>query len=290
ELLSRIPNGRGEGQLRYEIQPGSADMSGPNSLFFSGNIPVVADTLNARFVELDSQFNWNRSLSTGRNAPHGYFEETHEGNWVSFSMMSLSGFSSSLEPLYVVVGSQDDPLLTTSFRDALYHNGYLFILNGNVQLVSIESPEYEREVDAGKIRNTDQTRALFAANSDWDSQGLSIDDRDRLFLNGELMTRDFDTFADYWYEVHDGDMEKLTKFGRRLGGDRYIGKDDIGYTYWLAAHLYVLVFDETGKLIEWIKFDHQNVSTIPAVSPEGDLYFMGYEPESINIYRITRRW
>ncbi|MFW6363328.1 MAG: hypothetical protein ACOC0D_05735, partial [Spirochaeta sp.] len=273
ELISRIPNGRGEGQLKYEIQPGSGNMSGPNSLFFNGEIPVVADTLNARFVELDSQFNWSRALSTGGIAPHGFFRETHEDNWVSLGNNVSMGFAFNQEQLFMVGGRNDDPYLVPTLRDVVYHNEILFIRNGDGDLVHIPNPQISTRSNQEIVQGTDQTRVLFDSDSDWDPQGLTIDENDRLFLNGELATLDYQTFYEYWEEYHAGDIEKLTDIGMRISTNatmRYMGRDSDGNHYWAHYHIGVAIFSPEGKLFYRLRYNDSNVSTIPAVSPEGD--------------------
>jgi hypothetical protein len=138
---------------------------------------------------------------------------------------------------------------------------------------------------------------MFQPNSGYDMGDLQIDDKNRLFENGELLTTDFKTFYKYWQEKHK--TEKIKEPGNYhyfyddlsdYWVDNYFGKDQTGNYYWRSGRTHIFVFDPQGWLIEAIEYKDRNYQTLPAVHPGGDIYFLDYDPTGVRLYRIARRW
>ncbi len=292
-LVHQFSLGSSTGELRVYDASSMSGYPGPTSLtFLRDNRILIVDVWNERLSIFNDEFEIQEEIHTTNGrlvaGPFHYFADE---NVIIGTSMPDTWAGIDLEgDVFFRMSKTDSPLPNNYFRSYWYHNDVLFIHDRDNCLVSIREPSPVSEENRQRFLDTDQTRALFEAGSGWDPQGLSIDEQDRLFLDGELVTLDFRTFSDYWYEVHDGDMSKLSAFGRRIGGDTFIGKDNQGYTYWDAAHQFILVFSADGKLIEWFRYDFNKSSTPPTVSPEGHVYFMNSTQDTIDIYRVDRQW
>ncbi|WP_156809991.1 hypothetical protein [Spirochaeta africana] len=183
-----------------------------------------------------------------------------------------------------------------NYRSFWYHNGILFIHDVHNNLVSITNPSVDPAVNRASLRSTEETRALFLPDSGYDLEGLTIDEQDRLFLYGEPATLDYQVFLEYWQEQHraagnDEVLEQLAGWPSRVSmrGTRYVGRDADRNWYW-NDHMAMIVFSPQGELLDFFVFAEQKVSARPAVCPEGNIYVMHYAEESVDIYRVDRRW
>jgi len=76
----------------------------------------------------------------------------------------------------------------------------------------------------------------------------------------------------------------LTGSGNKIGTDIY------GNTYWTSWNTDIAVFNKDGFMIDLFVASRSKSSTTPAVSPSGDVYFMGYGEDNVTLYKIKRQW
>jgi hypothetical protein len=140
-------------------------------------------------------------------------------------------------------------------------------------------------------------RALFRPDSGVDLGGLTIDVNDRLFLNTQLVTRDYKTFIDYFHERNGmvrktGQSVSLTVEPLSLWADsmNFLGRDLAGNWYW-GDNTGLAVFSPQGDLIDYFMLDWEK-HTIgrPHVAPNGDLYYLGRSEEWVSLYRVRNVW
>jgi len=127
-----------------------------------------------------------------------------------------------------------------------------------------------------------------------------IDKKDRLFLEGKILTRNYRVFVEYWEDEHRGksspknaqpfEIEKKYIYETPT----LIGKDKDNNTYWFS-NKDIIIFDKEGWLIENYKTPKNFERTAwPAVHPLGDVYYMTYDmlhtPKYIEICMVSRTW
>jgi hypothetical protein len=142
---------------------------------------------------------------------------------------------------------------------------------------------------------------MFESDSGYDMDGLTMDDKYRLFRDGKLVNRDYYNWMDYWMDYHNitdpiSFVQNNNQNGKPLGRDGwayayYMGEDAAGNIYWCKQfNNSVTVFNEQGWCFEEIEY--QSSSFLPTVHPNGDIYFMkwGEEQNSVDLYKIPNTW
>jgi len=180
----------------------------------------------------------------------------------------------------------------SQYKDFYYQDNTLFIVDKNDTLWGIRNPGLD--INENKKNIITEEEIIEEINSG-KYKGLTIDTEKRLFLDGELQTLQYKVFVDYW-------SENSTKISGSIKGYEYtfeellksnysnfLGKDLDGNNYW-ASRKTLIVFNKTGNIIERARFDIYKSNTYPAVSPSGDVYFMGYGEDNVTLYKIKRQW
>ncbi len=214
--------------------------------------------------------------------------------------------------------------MDTRISSMLYINNTIFYWLNDGDFLSIIEPGTNFIENNRNILNTEETRALFGENSEYEANGLNIDENNRLFLHDELITRDYDTFYLYWQERHrlTGSSEPERDFSMRGSSflsrnfsntPIFIGMDSDSNYYWSIGQSGILVFNAQGFLIDIFICDQAASKIWPTVHPSGDVYFFTWEEEyeeiqqfsdtpgpgssiyeissaTFYLYRITRRW
>jgi len=166
--------------------------------------------------------------------------------------------------------------------------------------MSIINPGPNSDENNRNILNQEQTLALFNEPEKYGLEGVTIDDRNRLFIDGELQTKDYKTFYSYWMEqmdFSDPDDYRLSEIHKyrpiNIKSAEYVhflGIDNIKNMYWRAGNKTILVFDDSGRIKFRFEFDFLKSKTQPAIHPSGDVYFLDYDTEGVYVYRIQNVW
>jgi hypothetical protein len=180
-------------------------------------------------------------------------------------------------------------------RSFFYYGNVLFFHDGEGRLFSIVNPSLDEAANRKNFRNTEQTRKLFQPGSGFNLKGLTLDSEDRIFLNGELQTRDFAAFFSFWAKLYKNEKSKLTKTGSYYGLSSasymdFIGNDRNSNWYWYIGRKYVIIHNKDGAVISELEIDPEKSRIIPAVHPSGDVYFLSYDDKGVYLYKIARRW
>jgi hypothetical protein len=174
----------------------------------------------------------------------------------------------------------------------LTNSGCVFFWLKDGSILSILNPGPDPAANNRRILNTEQTLALFEEPQKYGLEGVTIDDKNRLFLYGELQTRDYKTFYEYWNELHN-ELYKH-KFNplklKSASYATYLNIDTNKNTYWDIGGLYIYVFDSDGWVIELFKYQDSKSKTCPAIHPNGDVYFLDYDVENVYLRRIKNVW
>jgi len=145
--------------------------------------------------------------------------------------------------------------------------------------------------------DANKTRELFRDEPQLVSSGLAIDDKDRLFLDGQLVTHDFPTFVGY-FRNKNGNLKKsglaanLQLDPNNIGADGiyYLGQDIVGNWYW-GDNTGAFVFSRDGVLIDYFFVDWGKYRTgKPLVTENGNLYFLCYGTNKITLALVENVW
>ncbi len=182
--------------------------------------------------------------------------------------------------------------------DSYLSSGYC-VIYGEGTLLSIPNPGPDPVENNKRNLNEGQTRALFAEPEKYGLVGLSLDEKNRLFLNRELVTRNYKTFFEYWSSenesetlIKNGDRFNYTpEFFYRKADPLYCGSDNNKNTYWASSNL-IMVFGPDGFLKDMFIPENamEKKKTSYAVHPSGDVYFLDYDKEGVYLYRVENVW
>ena len=172
----------------------------------------------------------------------------------------------------------------------------VFVYDQAGHIHSILHPTTDTGENRRNTLNSDATRALFTNNDEVIPEGLTIDEQDRLFLNSELVTRDYEVFLAYFIErySHRGPYGLLEEHAFRLTASEFmplVGRDGDGNWYWYNGFSkQIIIFDESGFVIDRFPLNPDQSLTIPAVHPSGDVYTLSFDDDGVTVWRIERRW
>ena len=136
------------------------------------------------------------------------------------------------------------------------------------------------------------------------NKNIKIDEKQRIIIDDEIITSDYEAYYEYYKEQRNMESRNISlnaiangsltgfseEYLNNLRNIYYLGKDLDKNVYWTLANIYILVFNKFGQLIEAFKFDHKKTKILPAIHPDGDVYFLDYDGEQNYLYRINRRW
>lgn len=260
--------------------------SGPEISYFDNSLHVM-DLHRERMLKLDENFEFNKSYD-----PYFYDEVVHDINDNLFGFNRFNGVTiiEGNEYLFQVIFHYFQTI--NEAKSAYYQNNTLFIHDKNNKLWSITDPSMDWKDNRKKLRNEENTIELINSGQ---FEGLSIDSEKRLFLDGKLQTLDYKTFIDYWKTKNDEVAGKVQDGVftydrlRPMMMNDYLGLDGDGNHYFSSVRS-ILVFDKNGLLLDRIRFDSKKSSTYPAVTSEGDIYFMHHGVDKVTLYKIERQW
>jgi hypothetical protein len=187
------------------------------------------------------------------------------------------------------------------FRDVPGHRiycigqGEVCFIYDNQILYSLPNPGPDLVENNRRILDEKATRALFTDPVKYGLVGVQLDNKNRLFVNGELETRDYWTFDQYWADQYpDYPRDKRHKYPVYSEDTspyiQFVGKDVKGNVYWNVHNNKILVYDNHGIVIDRFEYDREKSKTLPAVHPSGDVYFLDYDENAVSLYRVENVW
>jgi hypothetical protein len=146
-----------------------------------------------------------------------------------------------------------------------------------------------------RVLNESATYALIDTPEKYGLIGVTIDGKNRLFINGKLETRDYRAYMEYWAQKYNfvnvisfcrDSMHKVTPYSEEQEGINYLGEDINGNIIWSVYGMTILVFTRKGQCINKFDYDNNKCKTLPAIHPSGDVYFLDYDKEGVYLYRV----
>jgi hypothetical protein len=261
---------------------------------------LIYDILNNRLVELDDDFNFGRIIELKMRFDISPYQSLTDSTYVlATTLQGFAIFNSDtavLRELWLVSFPE-----FRNYRSFAYYDDVLFVHDAELNLWSIPEPVIDQDENRAKLLNERQTREY--VNERWGASGeVQVDGEGRLFIDGQLVTRDWSAYLEYYAERNENQQAPsyaaerpyrgyLDRFRNNL---RYLGRDANGNRYWNSAQRTIFVFSEDGWVEEIFHYDPLQISGYPAVEYQtGDLYFLGRPVEnntSIPLYRIPNDW
>jgi hypothetical protein len=183
------------------------------------------------------------------------------------------------------------------YRSFAYYDDVLFVHDAELNLWSIPEPVMDQAENRAKLLNERQTREY--VNERWGSTGeLQVDEEGRLFIDGQLVTRDYQQFWQYMEEVNgpvtlgggivnSGIPVKISYNTKPY----FLGHDLNGNWYWNDSGG-ILVHSPDGSLINVFITELGTLSIRPAIDQLGNVYILELSPnqDQFNLYRIPNDW
>jgi len=307
ELFKKIEHGKNIDELGY-FEESVTVPEGPFGIGFdkTGYL-YISDRWNRRIVIYDNKYKAYESIN---NISQYYaliaakqFEIDAQGNIVTYSL--FESCISKIDKKHNIIFNIK-PNKVSIFKDfnqnyyVVYKNNFFYYTTGNTdeEIICISNPEIDPEKNIKKILNTEQTKELFTSNSYFNDDGLTLDSKNRLFLNGELLTRNYKTFYNYWLERYDNEnnnenKKTLQKYWLSKDASdemNYLGKDYSGKYYWAYQNNYIAIYNPNESFFKLFEYDYNKSKSIPAVHPSGDVYFLDYDEKQVYLYRVKNVW
>jgi hypothetical protein len=285
EKMYNFKIGDKKGEFGY--RPSPTDVEGPIGfgIMNNGNI-VVNDYKNKR----NQVLNKNGGVTTVINVSDAYW-----GGSIDFFGKRLIGTEYGFLSIINENGKGE------YFRDAPGHRiycigqGVICFIYDNQVLFSLPNPGPDPIENNRRILDEQATHALFNDPVKYGLVGVQLDNKNRLFVNGELETRDYWTFDQFWAEQYpDYPRDKRHKYPVFSEDTspyiQFIGKDVKGNVYWNVHNNKIQVYNNQGIVIDRFEYNREKSKTIPAVHPNGDVYFLDYDENGVYLYRVENVW
>lgn len=281
---------RGQGDvndLAVEFGTQGIGPRGP-SIFFKQNELIISDQLIDRSIIVNKDYTFKEVIGISLFDSLTYIMDAtlvgvnHDGivilkNWEYLAVIDTNEFTKF-----------------RGYKSVIYYNKYLFIHDKNNDLWSIKEPSMDANKNKSNVINEEDTIKLINSG---DIIGLTIDSEKRLFLDGELKTLDMDVF----YKYYKGQQKikniesptvnfTMTTEDILTGSGKLLGIDNDSNTYWSSWNTDIAVFNNNGFLIDLFVIDEKYISSTPAISPEGDVFFMDYGKDKVSLYKVPRQW
>lgn len=300
-IVKTFNTGSGQYELGYNEKVNAAQVEpGPYGFGFleTGEL-VISDRWNNRLVIYEPDLNTNSILHfdySDEIISVANFESSNNGYISGYSGIVDYGITDKTGNFNVNLDFYHTPYTEQIvIRNTFFFNNIVFCYLKNGDLISIPDPVYDRQENNQKILDSKATIRLFESDSGFDLDGLTIDESNRLFLDGELQTRDYKTFFNYWVERNNDIKKSGNATELSLNPDifsvatKFIGKDSNGNYYWNDRKA-VIIFNKYGDLIDIFLTVQPYSQFTPAVHPSGEVYFLDYDEEEVRLYKVSRVW
>jgi len=303
KLVHTFITGTKEGEIQtMMLDPGD---NGPYSFAFDqyGNI-YIPDPLNSRLNKYNKNYDYLMKYDKDYSLAYAklLYIDTPE---IDFRVYFYYGFK------YYNKDGEKKIHISTRGNKNVIRNGFFYFdntvyieLEGN-KWISVENPSVDWKENEKNILDEEITMKKLKAGKLITENGqqkmLRLDDKDRLLLDDELITKNIHTFVNYWHEKHaednmtGKDLVELpyTKRITDLKDLTFYGKDNYGNTYWDYGRFSILVFDKNGWLIDGIRYVEKiegGLVPLIAIHPTGDIYLLDYDWDGVYLFKIDKKW
>jgi len=297
ELIMTFPVGTQIGEIGYDNGYGR----GPGALFFDEKgFFYICDGWNDKVLVYDSNYHFLKEIFNIYSSKAKQVFAIDKKYFIDYSYnFSFSVDEFDGEKLFLI------NLSNSEYRNEIYYypsfifeKNIVFIYLKNGSIICIPNPGKDNDKNMQKILDNNTTKDLFESASDYDLDDLQIDGENRLFLNGELLTRNYKVFYNYWKDKHER-LKYKNRNNKNIKSPQdflnsgfvmtYLGKDKSNNFYW-DANQAILIFNKEGWLIDGFISKNMKSKSIPTIHPSGDVYFLDYDQKGVYLYRVKNVW
>jgi hypothetical protein len=269
--------------------------NGPTAMTFNENGELfISDPLNERVIKLDEHLEYSseyKNLQTANvvapyYAKRDYLYSFHDGE-------ILIDYIQGDRIIKITVDLQK------SIYSNLYSSGDFVIFNDifltrltNGKIIGILHPGNNINTNNQNILSEEKIGSILEILK---LKNLQVDDKNRIFIDGLLQTNNYTTFYNYLDEKIGNRINSKMRLNwdiSKLNNNEmiYLGTDKDRNVYWHGGFKWIYVFNQEGILLCLFSYDFSNTKIVPALHPSGDVYFLNYDSDTIQISKINRRW
>jgi hypothetical protein len=276
---------------------------GPAAMNFTGNVLIIADALNGRIVELDEKFQFRKTTKINTEITLGHIYKGDNHYIFYYEIEILTAFNQHGDTLFNFnINNGNDPVFKagSATLGALHIQDDFFIVKDTTSGRFIHIDNYLSENIKVNSYSDIEGAQLMVENIRKKNPGteIEIDGRNRILINDELSTLNYEEYYNYWTSIHKQTLVKnpnaldfsLREYSFLKNQPFFIGKDKENNTYWAYPQGLTLVFDTNGFLLDIFIPGSITSMIFPAVHPSGDVYFMEWDKEYVSLYKVDRRW
>ncbi|WP_020614629.1 SH3 domain-containing protein [Sediminispirochaeta bajacaliforniensis] len=301
EEVATFSIGKERNEFMYKKNHDPGANAGPSSMAFSKEGELfISDTWNYAIKGLNQL--WSVEEVIGCKDEYYNFLESY---FLEVDTATIFGMQSS--NAYGIVNRQGEKVIEIDFhldsmaeireKDAsnvVSYKRYIFQWLKDGGIVCF----YKEGEETKEVRN-EEVQELIKNDPRGDLAGLSINEENRLFIEGRPLTRDYKTYIQYFLDTYNIEEDLQYRDDKRhifrplkqtSGNLSLIGEDSDGNWYWDVLRKYVFIFNKEGWVLDVFQYDDNISSTLPAVHPSGDIYFLDYDTEGVYLYRIENVW
>lgn len=289
--------------FRYIKDVNPVDPWGPNSLSFdtSGYL-YINDTWNLRLTKLNKNFDIIEQFDLDATKFFYSAGQIHYNDGIFYGNdfnENFSNFDLSKNKTTFILD-----LSNTKWKQEI-QSGNFYIIENNI-FFNLENKNWllfhdlglDNDVNIRNIYTGDGLNNFLISeerNNNSSLSGLRIE-KEFLIKDNKLLTRDFQTFISYWKEINNSKVKHKKaidlSYSRLLeySNVSYLGVDKDGNSYWKSGRKRIFISNNEGWIIDGFLINSRIAKTTPTVHPDGDLYFLGYDSDDLQLYRIKRQW
>lgn len=266
-----------------------SDIGEPHAIYFDyeGKLSIC-DTMNNRIVKYNDQYEIIESIPIDKYTFYNpmsfnYEDEENFYQFTRYTMKILDKETLDLRKVSLVNMRKD-----FTYNHAIFINNTYINWTKDNEIYSIEDPQGDDyKKNNSKLQGNDKTLELLRSEK-FSSKGYTVDDKKRIFLNGELVTRSFSMFWDYWND----NREKMIIFGKEAdlyaySGSILLGRDLDGNYIWDAGGI-ILIFNDHGKFMHYI-YEPDFANAI-LTQIDGDIYYLMNRKYPMKLFKIEKQW
>lgn len=278
-----------ENDIGVNLYPGGEDSLGPGLFFIKKQI-IISDQSRKknRTIYLNNNYSFDKIFEKS-------FVQSTVYNFINVALGNrFNKFISiyNIEPYEPITFlSYSDFHFLSSYRDVYYQDNTLFVHDKNFKLWAIRNPGMDTNENR---KNVISEEYIIKEIKSGKYEGLTIDDKKRLFKDGELQTVNIKRFFEYYNEQISDPLPILNKKNKENFYIRnnavYLGRDEQGFTYWYDNNRVLVVDDNHTPINDILLTKEFMLYTNPAISPKGDIFFLDYGTDKVTLYKIKRQW
>lgn len=274
-----------------ELKIGQYDLEQryPHAIYFDNKGRLsICDSMNSRIVKYNNNYELLSYIKIDQNlfyAPssYNYEDSVYVYQFSDYVMTMLNKKTKEIIDVAMPHMSSD-----FTYNHAIFINNTYINWTENNKVYSIQDPQGDDyKKNNLKLQGDEKTMELLRSE-EFSSKGYTVDDKKRIFLNGELVTRSFSMFWDYWNDS----SEKMIIFGKEADLYAYstsilLGRDLDGNYIWDAGGI-ILIFNSHGKFMHYIY--EPDLANAILTQMDGDIYYLMNRRYPMKLYKIKRQW